>query len=159
MDGDLTMRSVKDGFFHCSLCGFEFEKHDTPCVRSCPLGKFCNLICCPNCRYEFPAETQPFGWLQRLFHREKRATLQHGTLGLDELEEGEESELVCLNCAHANRRNALAVYGLVPGTRLLLHQKRPSFVVRVGETELALEAEIAHEILVKPIAKSCDAPF
>lgn len=147
------MKSVKDGFFHCPLCGFEFEKHDTPCVRSCPLGKFCNLICCPNCRYEFPQAPQVLGWLHALFCREKRVMLQRDALALDELEEGEESELVCLNCEHAHRRNALAVYGLVPGTRILLQQKRPSFVVRVGETELALEAEIAREIFVKPFAK------
>jgi Fe2+ transport system protein FeoA len=147
------MKTEKRDYSHCPLCGFEFEKHDTPCARSCPLSKFCNLICCPNCHYEFPPETQPLGWLRALFHREKRATMQHEALGLDELEEGEESELVCLNCEHAHRRNALAVYGLVPGTRLLLQQKRPSFVVRVGETELALEAEIAREIFVKPFAK------
>jgi Fe2+ transport system protein FeoA len=41
------------------------------------------------------------------------------------------------------------VYGLVPGSLLVLQQKRPAFVVRVGETELAIEADIAREILVK----------
>ena len=147
------MRTMKDGFFHCPLCGFEFEKHETACVHSCPLGKFCNLICCPNCRYEFPQAPQLLGWLHTLFHRGKRAQLERAGLALDELEEGEESELVCLDCEQAHRRNALAVYGLVPGTRILLHQKRPSFVVRVGETELAFEADIAREILVKRIAK------
>ena len=47
------------------------------------------------------------------------------------------------------RRNALAVYGLVPGCHLVLQQKSPSFVIRVGETELALEGSIAREIFVK----------
>ena len=72
--------------------------------------------------------------------------------GLHELEEGEHSELVCLNCPQASRRNALAVYGLTPGSRLILQQKRPTFVVRVGETELALEESIAREIFVKRVA-------
>jgi DtxR family Mn-dependent transcriptional regulator len=68
---------------------------------------------------------------------------------LSELKEGEPAELVCLSCEHAGRRNTLAVYGLVPGSLLVLQQKRPAFVVRVGETELAIEADIAREILVK----------
>ena len=90
--------------------------------------------------------------MRRLFR--PKAVPQHPRqlLTLHELEEGEQSELVCLNCAQTSRRNALAVYGLTPGSRLTLQQKRPSFVIRVGETELALEADIAREIFVKRIA-------
>lgn len=138
-------------YLHCPLCGFEFEKRDTPCAHGCPLGKFCKLVCCPNCRYEFPDEGRSLAWLQRLFHRPRPATPQRDVVSLHELDEGEHSELVCLNCAHGSRRNALAVYGLVPGSRLVLQQKRPAFVVRVGETELAIEADIAQEIFVKRV--------
>ena len=90
--------------------------------------------------------------LQRLFHRGRKPSPECKLLGLHELEEGEHSELVCLNCSQASRRNALAVYGLTPGSRLTLQQKRPQFVVRVGETELALEESIAREIFVKRVA-------
>ena len=44
------------------------------------------------------------------------------------------------------------MYGLVPGCRLSLTQKRPSFIVRVGETELAFEGNVARDIYVKPVA-------
>ena len=138
-------------FLHCPLCGFEFEKQDTPCQHGCPLGRFCKLVCCPNCRYEFPEKTQGLNVLQRLFHRGRKPAPDRTLLGLHELEEGEHSELVCLNSSRASRRNALAVYGLTPGSRLILQQKRPTFVVRVGETELALEIEIAREILVRRV--------
>ena len=134
---------------HCSLCGFEFEKSDTPCQHGCPLGRFCNLICCPNCRYEFPEKSQSIRLLQRLFHRPKAP--RRDVMPLPELSEGEHGELVCLNCEHASRRNSLAVFGLVPGTRIQLQQKRPAVVVRVGETELALDVAIARELLVKPV--------
>jgi DtxR family Mn-dependent transcriptional regulator len=70
-------------------------------------------------------------------------------VGLDELGEGERCELICLNGAPVSRRNALAVYGLLPGCQLVLQQKRPSFVIRIGETELAIEASIAREIFVR----------
>jgi Fe2+ transport system protein FeoA len=38
------------------------------------------------------------------------------------------------------------------GARVTLQQKRPSFIVRVGETELALEADIAQQIVVRRVA-------
>jgi Fe2+ transport system protein FeoA len=44
------------------------------------------------------------------------------------------------------------VYGLTPGSVLVLQQKRPSFVIRIGETELALEADIAREIRVRRVS-------
>jgi Fe2+ transport system protein FeoA len=48
-----------------------------------------------------------------------------------------------------SRHNTLAVFGLVPGSEVVLVQQQPSCVIRVGETELALDAEIAREILVQ----------
>ena len=143
------MKTTHVEYLHCPLCGFEFERRDTACARGCPLGRFCRLVCCPNCQYEFPEHPESIGLLQRLFHRPKPLVSRAGAVPLTELEEGESSELVCLNCQHPARRNTLAVYGLVPGSRVILQQKRPAFVVRVGETELALEGEIAREILVR----------
>ena len=100
-------------------------------------------------QYEFPEKPESIGLLQRLFHRPRLAPVRGDSIPLPDLAEGETSELVCLNCTHASRRNALAVFGLVPGSRLVLQQKRPAFVVRIGETELALEPSIASDILVK----------
>lgn len=138
-------------YLHCPLCGFEFEKRTTACANGCPLGKFCHLIACPNCHYEFPEKSQTLGWLQRLFHWHRKPAARAEHISLTDLEVGETSELVCINCTHNSRRNALAIYGLVPGGRIFLQQKRPAFVVRIGETELALEASIAREIMVKPL--------
>ena len=144
------MKTNRAQYLHCSLCGFEFQKHDTACAHGCPLGKFCNLVRCPNCQYEFPERPESIGLLQRLFHRPRPVPApRRDSIPLPELEEGETSELVCLNCTHPSRSNALAVFGLVPGSRLVLQQKRPAYVVRVGQTELALEPSIASDIYVK----------
>jgi len=59
---------------------------------------------------------------------------------------------VCLGAGGESRHNALAVFGLVPGAEVTLVQHRPSPVVRVGETTLALDKEIAEEIVVTPLA-------
>lgn len=143
------MKTTALTYLHCPLCGFEFEKCATACAHGCPLGRFCKLVRCPNCQYEFPERPESIGLLQRLFHRPQIAPAHGDSVPLSELKEGESRELVCLNCTQTSRRNALAVFGLVPGSRVILQQKRPSFVVRIGETELALDVDIAREILVK----------
>ena len=42
------------------------------------------------------------------------------------------------------------LFGLVPGSEIELVERQPAYVIRVGETELALDAEIAREILIEP---------
>jgi len=39
--------------------------------------------------------------------------------------------------------------GVVPGTPVRLHQKSPSFVVNVNETQIALDSDIARQIYVR----------
>jgi Fe2+ transport system protein FeoA len=117
------------------------------------LARHCKLVRCPNCGYEFPEPSPGPGWLQKIMGRKAAdaAVSQRALMSLDEGSEGSTYELVCLNGSHESRRTALAVYGLVPGCRLSLARKRPSFVVRVGETELAFEGSIARDIFVKPV--------
>ena len=40
------------------------------------------------------------------------------------------------------------MFGLVPGSEIVLLQRYPSFVVEVGETVIALESEVAGSIVV-----------
>jgi len=49
------------------------------------------------------------------------------------------------------RYQRLTSLGVTPGTELILTQRHPSFVVKVGETEIAIDGEIADEIYVKRI--------
>ena len=136
----------------CPLCGFQFIHDDSNCHQGCPMHHSCNLICCPSCRYEFPESGRAISWLRRLFRRRPAAPAPPGTLSLPDLAVGEPGELVSINSPNSARRHALAVYGLVPGSRLVLHQKSPACVVRIGETELALDLPIAREIFVKRVA-------
>ena len=141
-------------FLHCSLCGLEFEQTDTVCAHGCPMGVTCGHVRCPNCSFEFPAPGRSARWIERLFGR----TVQHGrdaalgaTVTLDRLRSGERGRLQRLGCGSAGRRNTLTVFGMTPGTEITLLQRHPSYVVRVGETELGLDEEIAREIYVEPI--------
>lgn len=47
------------------------------------------------------------------------------------------------------RFQRLTSLGVTPGTQLTLKQRYPSYVIQVGETEIAIDGEIADEIYVK----------
>jgi Fe2+ transport system protein FeoA len=135
----------------CPLCGFEFEKDETVCVSGCGMRSHCGLIRCPNCRYEFAEVPGFFPWLRRWRRRRMRqqSRLPGSIVPLSELEEGEEADFVQLRCRSASRRNALTVFGLSSGSTVILRQRRPVFLIQAGETTLAIEREIADEIMVK----------
>jgi len=68
---------------------------------------------------------------------------------LTQVEAGESVEFAGMAPGGEGRGRALAVYGMTPGGRLTLQQKSPAYVIRVGETELAIEKDIARQILVR----------
>lgn len=41
----------------CPLCGGRFVPEPSAC-QNCPLAGGCQLVCCPNCHYSFPAESK-----------------------------------------------------------------------------------------------------
>lgn len=140
----------------CPFCGFEFERDDALCHHGCPLGAMCNLARCPACDYEFPRRLPSGTWLGRLLRRGEAAAppgpmLDSGLVTVEDLCGGERAEVVCLAGESPGRRNSLAVFGLVPGSEITLVQRQPSYVVQVGETVLALEGEVARDIVVRQL--------
>jgi Fe2+ transport system protein FeoA len=116
----------------------------------------CRLLRCPSCGYEFPQTPASVSWLERLLGRRSDAAcvLPEGVRTLGELGAGEAACVVCVGSEGAARPSALAAFGLVPGAEIQLIQRRPACVVRVDETELALDGEVADEILVAPLGIS-----
>jgi Fe2+ transport system protein FeoA len=139
---------MAERFLTCPLCGFGFEPEDAVCAHGCPLSSHCGLVRCPACDYEFAESPERGSWLRRLFGGAAppaAAESQCEALSVDQLRTGQTASVLSLS----GDRNRLAVFGLVPGTEITLLQRRPACVVRVGETELALDREIARRILVR----------
>jgi Fe2+ transport system protein FeoA len=67
-----------------------------------------------------------------------------------ELKPGQRAKVLCLGATATERHRTLTVFGMVPGAEITLVQRQPACVLRVGETELAVDPEIAREILVEP---------
>lgn len=70
---------------------------------------------------------------------------------LSKLELGQRARVSFLTPSFHKRFDRLAAFGINPGAEVSVHQRKPAFVVRLGETELALDTVIAREIFVKPL--------
>lgn len=68
---------------------------------------------------------------------------------ISKLSLGEAGKIVYVLTRGHPQLHKLMSLGVVPGTRITLHQAFPSFVIQVEETQLALEKELADEIYVK----------
>ncbi len=65
---------------------------------------------------------------------------------------GESARIVYMLPSYQKRWKQLHQYGLYPGHKIKLVQKKPSYVVQIGETTLALDEEICREIYVKRLS-------
>ena len=68
---------------------------------------------------------------------------------LKEMEVGLKGRIVFIRPSESSRLERLASIGIVPGSIIKLKQKRPSFVLEIDETTLAVDKLIAEEIYVK----------
>lgn len=68
---------------------------------------------------------------------------------LKEMEVGSKGRIVFIRPSESSRLERLASMGIVPGSIIKLKQKRPSFVLEIDETTLAVDNLIAEEIYVK----------
>jgi len=69
---------------------------------------------------------------------------------LHRLKSGQRAQVVELKSDSHARLARLGALGLMPGSWLVVLQKKPALVVRVGETEISLDDAVAGEILVRP---------
>jgi DtxR family Mn-dependent transcriptional regulator len=70
---------------------------------------------------------------------------------LGDLRPGQEGRVAYIETVDGRRLEQLSGLGIVPDAVLRLLQKRPAPVVKVGETEVAIDFDIARQIYVKPL--------
>lgn len=80
--------------------------------------------------------------------RDKRRTAAPFVLSLDQLRSGESGKILYVETADHARLDRLTAFGLLPGTVVRVHQRQPSLVIILGETQLAIDREIAQNIHV-----------
>ncbi|MEE9162136.1 MAG: metal-dependent transcriptional regulator [Candidatus Neomarinimicrobiota bacterium] len=70
---------------------------------------------------------------------------------LSRLAVGQAARVAFMTPSFHKRFDRLTALGITPGAVLNLHQRNPAYVVRLMETELALDHDIAREIFVRPL--------
>lgn len=68
---------------------------------------------------------------------------------LTNLDVGEKGRIIFMAPSSHARLDKLGSLGLVPGSIVRLHQKKPAYVIEIGETTLALDPAIVKEIYVR----------
>lgn len=128
---------LEEKHVHSEACKFEHilspEVTDSVCTflghpPTCPHG---NPIPRGECCAKFTREVRPL------------------VMPLRELHPGEEGRIVFIAPREHARLDRLSSLGVIPGSIIKLHQKQPSYVIRIGETDLAIEEDIAKDIYVK----------
>lgn len=79
-----------------------------------------------------------------------RNSLDPAIKPLTEAEVGEKIEVAYIRTDKHQRLNQLFSYDIGPGTELIIHQREPAYVLKVNESDIALEEKVAKEIYVKP---------
>jgi Fe2+ transport system protein FeoA len=72
------------------------------------------------------------------------------TVPLHRLKSGQRAQVVELKSENPARLARLGALGLMPGSWIVVLQKKPALVLRVSETEISLDDAVAGEILVRP---------
>lgn len=70
---------------------------------------------------------------------------------LIDLKIGESGKIVFMTPKSHLSLDRLMTFGITPGSTIKLHQKRPSLVLQIDETDLALDYDIAKNIFVKQV--------
>lgn len=70
---------------------------------------------------------------------------------LSELAPSESGKISFISSMNKHRLQRLSSLGIIPGSVITLRQKLPTFVIRIGETEVALDASLVSEIYVRRI--------
>jgi DtxR family Mn-dependent transcriptional regulator len=68
---------------------------------------------------------------------------------LSDLLPGDLAKIVFITPESHSLLDRLSTMGVVPGSTIRLHQKKPSYVMQIGETTIAVDREITKEIFVK----------
>jgi DtxR family transcriptional regulator, Mn-dependent transcriptional regulator len=81
--------------------------------------------------------------------KEKRDAHMKLVSPLSDMEEGEKGIIAYLHTGQKGRLERLLALGVLPGQPIALVQRFPSYVFRVGETQLAVDGDLAASIYVR----------
>ncbi len=109
-----------------SICAFLGHPRFCPHGKPIPVGECCGVL---------KEETDEF------------------VVPLAKIIPGDRVKIIFLVPRHHRRLHQLTNLGIIPGAEIVLHQKQPAYVLRAGETDIAIDDEIARHIYVRKVSK------
>jgi DtxR family Mn-dependent transcriptional regulator len=80
--------------------------------------------------------------------REARRSIESATRNITQFEIGKKAKVAYINTRSNSRMHELTQLGIHPGVEVWIHQKFPVLVLRINHTQIALDAEVAKDIIV-----------
>ncbi len=128
---------VKEDTMDSSACKFEHFLDEEVTTSICTL--LGHPVSCPHGKSIPPGECC------------EKASKEIGpvVMPLTELRSGDKAKISYIVTKYHGRLDRLSSMGLLPGVQISLHQRQPTYVITVGETQIALDSAIARDIYVR----------
>jgi Fe2+ transport system protein FeoA len=139
----------------CQLCGLEYQEQDgRASCAGCAMSSGCGLVKCPNCGYENPKEPSLYRLLARRKDKMKASAAlsardETAVSDIASLRKGMRGQIARIDQTNKTRLRKLLVMGLLPGVHVELLQRFPSYLVKAGHTQIAIDNEMARGIYVR----------
>jgi len=130
----------------CPLCGIDFEGAE--CKPTCPMARGCSMVRCPRCGYEF-VESGRFIDMLRRWIRRAPAVCASDPLRVIDLPVGSVASIAHIATTSAARMSKLASFGIAAGSEVRMLARRPAIVLACGSSSIAIDDEVAREIVVQ----------
>lgn len=128
---------VKEDAMDSSACKFEHILDEEVTTSICTL--LGHPISCPH------GKTIPPGECCEKANKEIRPVV----MPLSDLRSGDKAKVSYIVTKYHGRLDRLSSMGLLPGVQIRLHQRQPTYVIQMGETQIALDSAIARDIYVR----------
>ncbi len=79
---------------------------------------------------------------------EARKSIEPVVVSVDRMHTGETARVAYINTKNYSRLQKLTSFGVSPGVKVKLHQRKPAFVLECDQTQVAIEEAVAEEIYV-----------
>jgi len=128
---------VKEDTMDSSACKFEHFLDEEVTTSICTL--LGHPVSCPH------GKAIPPGECCGKANKEIRPVVMPVT----ELRSGDRAKISYIVTRYHERLDRLSSMGLLPGVQIRLHQRQPTYVIQMGETQIALDTAIARDIYVR----------
>lgn len=128
---------VKEEAMDSSACDFEHFLSEEVTTSICTL--LGHPLTCPHGKHIPPGDCC----------KKTNQEIRPVVFPLTELQPGKNAKISYIVTKFNGRLDRLSSMGLLPGIKINLHQKYPTYVIQMGQTQIAIDSTVARDIYVR----------